>query len=177
MRRFIVLVLICFSFLFNYSFGVEVSIIGDSLTVGSKDFLKMHIPDAVIDGKVGRKFQEAMERLKYLEAKGLLGKIVVIELGTNGPFTVEEGLKLIDYLQSKNRKVIFVNVKVPKPWEPVVNQTYEKLKELRPSIEVIDWYNLSTVLCPLENKCFRPDGYHLTNQGSAVYSLIIAKYV
>ncbi|MGC9007226.1 MAG: acyltransferase, partial [Sulfurihydrogenibium sp.] len=124
------------------------------------------------------KFQEALPRIKYLESKGLLGKIVVIALGTNGAFSVEEGLEVIDYLQSKGRKVIFVNAKVPRWWESEVNQTYEKLKKLRPFIEVIDWYNLSVVICSSSNvKCFRPDGYHLTPDGSNIYSSIIYRYI
>ncbi|PMP77272.1 MAG: acyltransferase [Sulfurihydrogenibium sp.] len=162
----------------GFSFAQDVTIIGDSLVVGAQNYLKQQIPDVVIDAKVGRKFQEALPRIKYLESKGLLGKIVVIALGTNGAFSVEEGLEVIDYLQSKGRKVIFVNAKVPRSWESEVNQTYEKLKKLRPSIEVIDWYNLSTTICSNSDvKCFRPDGYHLTPEGSYIYSYIIYKYI
>ena len=173
-----VLALILFIF-FKVSFAQEITIIGDSLTLGSEKYIRQQIPDAVIDAKVGRKFQEAMPVIKELESKGLLGKIVVIALGTNGLFTVEDGLQVIDYLTARQRKVIFVNVKVPRYWESQVNQNYQILKQLRPNIEVIDWNYLSTVLCsrPDIGACFRQDGYHLTPVGSYIYSYIIYKYV
>ncbi len=164
--------------LFKTSFAQEITIIGDSLTVGAQNYLKQQIPDVVIDAKVGRKFQEAMPRIKDLEASGLLGRVVVIALGTNGTFSVEEGLQVIDYLQSKGRKVIFVNTKVPRWWESEVNRTYQILKSIRPSIEVIDWYSLSSVICSrIDVNCFRPDGYHLTSTGSYIYSYIIFRYI
>lgn len=164
--------------LFKLAFSQEITIIGDSLTVGAQNYIKQQIPDVVIDAKVGRKFQEAMVRIKDLESKGLLGRVVVIALGTNGTFTVEEGLKVIDYLQSKGRKVIFINAKVPRWWESEVNKNYQILKTIRPSVEVIDWYNLSGIICSRSDiNCFRPDGYHLTSEGSYIYSYIIYKYI
>ncbi len=158
---------------------ISVTIIGDSLTVGSSNYIKYYLPDAVIDAKVGRKFQETMERIKILEEKGLLNDIVVIALGTNGTFTVEEGLEVIDYLTNRNKKVIFVNTKVPRWWEGEVNNTYTMLKKLRPQIEVIDWKYISEVVCNRNDmpECFRKDGYHLTDMGSYIFSFIIYKYI
>ena len=176
MKRFLVLFLLM---LFKISFAQEITIIGDSLTLGSEKYIRQQLQDVVIDAKVGRKFQEAMPVIIDLESKGLLGKVVVIALGTNGPFSVEEGLEVIDYLYSKQKKVIFVNVKVPRFWENQVNENYQILKRLRPQIEVIDWNYLSTVLCsrPDIGSCFRQDGYHLTSVGSYIYSYIIYKYI
>ena len=67
----------------NIAFAEEITIIGDSLTVGAEKYIRYYIPNAVIDAKVGRKFQEAMDRILDLESKGLLKDIVVIALGTN----------------------------------------------------------------------------------------------
>ena len=162
----------------NITFAEEITIIGDSLTIGAEKYIRYYIPSAVIDAKVGRKFQEAMDRLLDLESKGMLKDIVVIALGTNGSFSVEEGLKVIDYLQSKNKKVFFVNTKVPRWWESEVNNTYEELKRLRPTIKVIDWRTISEVICSRNDipECFRKDGYHLTDMGSYLFSLLIYKY-
>lgn len=158
---------------------ISVTIIGDSLTVGSVDYIKYYLPDAVIDAQVGRKFQEAIARIKVLENQGLLKDIVVIALGTNGVFSIEEGLEVIDYLSNRNKKVIFVNTKVPRWWEEEVNSTYQILKKLRPQIEIIDWKSISEVVCNRSDipECFRKDGYHLTQTGSYIYSFIIYKYI
>jgi len=47
----------------NISLAKEITIIGDSITVGAKKNIKQYIPNAVVDAKVGRKFQEAMESI------------------------------------------------------------------------------------------------------------------
>jgi hypothetical protein len=93
-----------FIFFTSHAYAKEITIIGDSITVGASKYIKYYIPNVVIDAKVGRKFQEAMDRVIDLESKGLLKDTVIIALGTNGYFSVEEGLRLIDYLQSRGRQ-------------------------------------------------------------------------
>lgn len=175
MKRFLVLLLL----FINTAFSQEITIIGDSLTVGAEKYLRYYFPNSVIDAKVGRKFQETIDRIIDLESKGLLKDVVVVALGTNGNFTVEEGLQVIDYLQRKNKKIIFINAKVPRWWERDVNYTYEELKRLRPNITVIDWKTISEIVCSRNDikECFRNDGYHLTDTGSHLFSYIIYKYV
>jgi hypothetical protein len=157
------------------SYAREITIIGDSITLGASKYIKYYIPDAVIDAKVGRKFQEAMDRVLDLERKGLLKDTVIIALGTNGYFTVEEGLRLIDYLQSIGRQVVFVNVRVPRWWESYVNATYLELKRLRPGIRIIDWNYMSRSVC-VNVQCFRKDGYHLTSAGIDLFVRLIYWY-
>jgi hypothetical protein len=108
-----------------------------------------------------------------LERKGLLKDTVIIALGTNGYFTVEEGLRVIDYLQSRGRQVVFVNVKVPRKWESVVNNTYRELSRLR-NVRVLDWKAVADNIC--DARCFRDDGYHLTNIGAYWFVWLIYWY-
>jgi hypothetical protein len=164
------------SLLTSHVYAKEITIIGDSITVGASKYIKYYIPNAVIDAKVGRKFQEAMDRVIDLERKGLLKDTVIIALGTNGYFSVEEGLRLIDYLQSRGRQVIFVNVKVPRKWENHVNATYLELARLRPSIKVLNWNYLGHMCLSMHMQCFRDDGYHLTNIGSDLFARMIYWY-
>jgi hypothetical protein len=173
--RFFTLLLFCLFISTKASFPKEITIIGDSITLGSIKYIKRYIPNAVVDAKVGRKFQELPERISNLERKGLLRDTVIIALGTNGPFTIDEGLRIIDYLQSSGRQVIFVNVKVPRWWESNVNATYLELKRLRPSIKILDWNYVSRSVCP-HTQCFREDGYHLTNIGSDLFARLIYWY-
>ncbi|MEZ0323360.1 MAG: acyltransferase [Hydrogenothermaceae bacterium] len=158
------------------SYSEEVVIIGDSLTVGSQKYLKYFIPNAVIDAKVGRKFQEVMDIVKNLESSGNLKDIVVISLATNGEISLQELIYVIDYLSQKGKKVILVNTKVPRKWEDVNNYNIYLAKVLRPNIEVVDWKKISDYYCKIY-QCFRSDGYHLTDVGSYIYSYVIYYYI
>jgi len=159
--------------MFAFAQAKEITIIGDSITVGASKYIRYYMPDAVIDAKVGRKFQEAIDRVRILERKGLLKDTVIIALGTNGYFTVEEGLRLIDYLQSRGRQVIFVNVKVPRKWESRVNNTYRELSRLR-NVRILNWKAVADNIC--DARCFRDDGYHLTNIGNYWFVWMIYWY-
>lgn len=176
LRSLLAYLLICLLVLTKASLSKEITIIGDSITVGATKYIKRYIPDAVVDAKVGRKFQEAMGRILDLESKGLLKDTVIIALGTNGPFTIDEGLRIIDYLQSSGRQVIFVNVKVPRWWENDVNNTYLELKKLRPSIKVLNWNYIGNMCVSMHMQCFREDGYHLTRTGSDLFARLIYWY-
>lgn len=170
--------IIIFIILFTKTlYASDITIIGDSLTVGSEKYLKYFMPNAVIDAKVGRKFQEVMDILKDIEAKGNLGDIVVISLSTNSQISLEEIVNVIDYLSSKGRKVILVNTKVPRRWEDINNYNIYLAKSIRPKeVEIVDWKRISDYYCQRYN-CFRQDGYHLTDVGSYLYGYVIYYYV
>lgn len=157
-------------------FAEDVVIIGDSLTVGSEKYIRYFIPNAVIDAKVGRKFQEVMGIIKNLENEGKLKNTVVISLSTNSQISLEELIGVVDYLLAREKKVILVNTKVPRKWEDINNYNIYLAKSLRPQIEVVDWKRISDYYCKTYN-CFRPDGYHLTDVGSYIYGYVIYHYI
>ncbi|GMA64650.1 hypothetical protein GCM10025859_50900 [Alicyclobacillus fastidiosus] len=102
--------------------GVGVTTIGDSVMVDATPYLEKMLPGIVCDGEVGRQMSQAPAAIAALKAKGELGNRVIIELGTNGPFTKDE---LVSLLQSLGpvKQIILVNTRVPRPWEAVVNAT------------------------------------------------------
>lgn len=158
------------------SYANDVVIIGDSLTVGSEKYLRQFMPNVVIDAKVGRKFQEVMQIIKSLELENNLKNIVVISLSTNSPVSLQELVNVIDYLTEKGKKVILVNTKVPRSWEDINNYNIYLAKSIRPHIEIVDWKRISDYYCRTYS-CFRPDGYHLTEVGSYIYSYVIYYYI
>lgn len=163
--------------IFNFrSMADGVVIIGDSLTVGSEKYLRYFIPNAVINAKVGRKFQEVIDIIKVLENEGNLKSVVVISLATNSEVSLEEILYVIDYLSDRGKKVILVNSKVPRKWEEVNNYNLYLAKIKRPQIELVDWKRISDHYCNIYH-CFRTDGYHLTDIGSYIYSYSIYYYL
>ncbi|MCX7910872.1 MAG: acyltransferase [Endomicrobia bacterium] len=126
----------------------------------------------IVDAKKGRKFEEAIDRVNLLDQYSLLKDKVIIALGTNGPFTLQEAIFLTDYLLELGKSVYFVNVKVPRPWEKEVNTVLKELKNLRNEVKLIEWNPSYKKLCK-NVICFKKDGYHLTDIGSFIYANFI----
>ncbi|MGG4217838.1 hypothetical protein ABEW32_06380 [Paenibacillus jamilae] len=150
--------------------GEGVTMIGDSVTVGVEPYLKEQLPNMTVDGKVGRQMSQAVKVINELAVQGKLGDQVIIELGTNGPFSKNQ---LHDVLQSLSgaRQVILVTTRVPKGWQDAVNETIAQVADEFSNVSVVDWYSASAG----KDEYFYRDGVHLKPDGSRYYtSLLVA---
>jgi peptidoglycan/LPS O-acetylase OafA/YrhL/lysophospholipase L1-like esterase len=145
-----------------------VTAIGDSVMVDAKPYLDAMWPDAVVDGQVGLQLIDAGPLVQTLRARGQMGQLVVVELGTNGPYTATQLVQFLDSL-GPVRHVFLVNTRVPRPWQGVVNQTISQVAASFPHASLIDWYNASAN----ENGWFYPDGVHLNPTGARAYATLI----
>ena len=152
--------------------GKGVTAIGDSVMVDIAPDLSRLLPGIVIDGKVGRQLIYAQPVVKQLQDEGKLGNLVIIELGTNGPFTSDQLVALLDSL-GPVQQVILVNTRVPRPWQNVVNTTLVQVAASRPNTTLVDWYAASDG----HRSFFSPDGVHLEPAGSWFYASLVAKAV
>nr|WP_042332018.1 acyltransferase family protein [Desulfosporosinus orientis] len=150
--------------------GAGISVIGDSVMVDAKPVLQELLPGIVIDGKIGRQLYQAPEIVAQLKANGDLGSRVIIELGTNGPFT-EKQLKDLLASLGNVEQIYLVNTRVPRSWEGVVNQTLAQVAADYPKTTLVDWYSASSG----HNEYFYADGVHLNSAGSQAYGALIAK--
>lgn len=144
--------------------GDDITIIGDSLLINLEPILQTRLPGIVIDAQLGRQMYQAPDLIAKLQKEGKLGKIVIIELGTNGSFTEKQLMNTLDSLQS-TEKILLVNTRVPKPWEAVVNETLTKAAESYPNTKLIDWHLISSG----HEDYFYTDGVHLTQSGVKAY--------
>ncbi|SDI15709.1 acyltransferase family protein [Desulfosporosinus hippei] len=148
--------------------GDEITIIGDSLMINVEPVLQKRLPGIVIDAQLGRQMYQAPDLISRLEEEDKLGKIVMLELGTNGSFTDKQLRKTLDSLE-RAEEILLVNTRVPKPWEREVNETLTKVAESYPNIKLIDWHLLSSG----HEEYFYPDGVHLTQSGVQAYGEIV----
>ncbi|UAL53589.1 acyltransferase family protein [Metabacillus dongyingensis] len=149
-----------------------ITAIGDSVLIDVAPYLKKEFPNIMIDAKVGRQMQEAANIVKVLKKSNELGSCVIIELGTNGSFSEEHLSSLIELIGSK-RDIILVNVRVPRPWEAVVNSILNNVESGHPNAEIVDWYSASAY----QEEYFAPDGIHLNEQGSQMMAFLIAEKI
>jgi hypothetical protein len=112
---------------------------------------------------VGRQMNEAAPIIQGLDTQGLLGQTVLLHLGNNGPFTAAQVDEVFAALGG--RKVLLVNVMVPRRWEGEVNDQIAQAISRHPNAVLIDWWSLVTT----EPGLTREDGYHLTPAGAERY--------
>ena len=101
-----------------------------------------------------------------------LGDAVIINVGNNGPFTAEQFDEMMRVLADVP-KVVFVNVKAPRPWEQPNNDVIAEGVRRYPNAVLADWHAASADRPEL----FVDDGIHLQPEGQRVYADLIAAHL
>lgn len=147
-------------------------LIGDSVMVDIGETFKTHVPNATIDGKVGRNLYEAIpltdEKYKSYNYKS---KQVILELGTNGDFSEAQLDELIGKYGKAN--VYLINTRVPRSYEGHVNQVMSDAAKKHHNVTLIDWYQRSKG----HSEYFAPDGIHLEPSGVKALTDEILKHI
>ena len=98
-----------------------------------------------------------------------MGNRLILELGTNGPYTVAQLETLLNSL-GPMRKIVLVNTHVPRPWQQQVNDTIAAVAQTYPNAVMVDW-NADSANC---SQCLYPDGVHLDPAGARYYASLLA---
>lgn len=152
--------------------GKGVTAIGDSVLLDADPYLRKLLPGIVVDGKIGRQLYQATDVVTELKEKGELGDRVIIELGTNGPFSKKQLEALLNSLGDV-KQILLVNSRVPRPWNDTVNSTLSEVATSYPNATLVDWYAASAG----KDSYFYNDGVHLNPEGSEAYAQLVAKAV
>ncbi len=148
---------------------LSVTMVGDSVLLGASPSILAIQPDYVIDAKVGRQLVQAGSVLDSLDVQGLLRQTVVMELGTNGAFSVEKGQEMINRLGS-GRTIYWVTVYGRElGWQEESNATIRQLAAQNENVHIIDWSQ--AVSGHPEWLC--GDGIHLSAAGRDAYANIV----
>lgn len=148
--------------------GAVVTALGDSVMVIAAPALRARVPGINVDAVVGRQPKDAIRVAKDLRAAGRLGEVVVLHLGTNGPFRPSELDALFEVL-SEVRRVVVVNVKVPRPWEQTSNDALGDAVHLHPNTVLVDWHRFGND----HPELFYDDGVHLRPAGIDQYVQLV----
>ena len=147
----------------------DVSMVGDSVMLGALSALQEALPGCIVDAKVSRQLWDAYAVLDALEGSGSLGSTVVIALGTNGPFSVEEGQGIVDRL-GPDRKIYWVTAfGTSLSWQEQSNDSIRALAAQNPNVTVVDWAEIAAQ----NTYWLYSDGIHLQGDGQAAYAAMI----
>ncbi|HXH20656.1 MAG TPA: acyltransferase family protein [Dehalococcoidia bacterium] len=149
--------------------GLSVTAIGDSVLLGAARQLAYVIGDIEVDAEVGRQVWAGIGLLRQRRDEGRLGDVVVIAFGSNGSFSAKEFAQVMDVLADV-RLVVFVNVRVPRPWEEANNSVIARGVASYRNAVLVDWYAASEG----HPELFGNDGVHLTGAGVRLYAGLIA---
>jgi hypothetical protein len=149
-----------------------VTAVGDSIMLDIQPYLEVDIPGAQIDGLVSRQFEAGIAVVQADRAAGTLGNVLVVELGTNGAVTPSD---LDDMMQAAAgvKRVVFVNINVPRSWEAPDNAVLAAGVAQYPGVAVLaDWNALSAS----HPEWFTPDQVHLQPAGAQALAALVAQY-
>ena len=143
-------------------------VFGDSVVLGARDQLKEVLGLISIDAQVGRQPHEIADRIEIRRAEKRLGDTVIIHMGTNGIVTEADLKPILDRLQDRKR-VVVVNVRVPRVWMNPTNEMIGSIVTQYPNVRLADWNAVSKG----HRGYFGPDGVHLTQTGAQEFAKLI----
>jgi hypothetical protein len=150
--------------------GGPVTVVGDSVLLDAAPDLEADLPGVHVDGQVNLQFADGVQLVAADRAAGTLGEVLVVALGTNGAVSAAEFEAM---MQAANgvKRVVFVNVNVPRTWAASVNAVLASGVASHPGLAVLaDWNALSAS----HPTWFAPDQVHLEPAGAKALADLVA---
>ena len=139
--------------------------VGDSVMLGAANALYKTFPNGYFDGKVNRTTWQARDILLDLINKGILGDVIIFNLGTNGDCSNTCWKQLMQTVG--NRQVFWVNA--TNPDYDTFNPSLEKKALEYSNIHIVDWVSVAEG----HPEYLASDRVHVGGVGARVYSQTI----
>ncbi len=130
--------------------------VGESVMLGAAPQLREG--GFLVNAAVSRQGTNVANVIGQLRAGGQIGRVVVIQTGTNGPVSDETYAKIMSFLPADlTPTVVFLTVRARRGWINANNTRIRALAAKYPNVKVIEWQQLSEAI---RGELAR-DGYHL----------------
>jgi hypothetical protein len=144
-----------------------VTSIGDSVMIDAEPDLQKDIPGIDVRAMVSFQFYAGIGLVQTLRSEHVLGAIIVIGLGTNGPFSSAQFDQMMAACAGASR-VVFITVHVDQPWQDQVNAALAAGVARYPKVAVLaDW----EALAAKHPEWLYSDGTHLPIGGTGAQAL------
>jgi hypothetical protein len=141
--------------------------LGDSVMLGCSSQLKTALQHHVrVDATVGRQIKDTVDELQRLRRHHRLTKIVVLQVGNNGPLWFRDLVRLRHALHGIP-DIVVVNVRNTTSWQDESNHALDNWVQGWSPAHLADWYGSST------SKMMQ-DGTHPWPYGCRIYARLIA---
>jgi len=149
--------------------GLPLVALGDSVMLGAAE--ELQATGFAVDAVKSRQMVTFLPDMQAIRDTGSFGPVVVVHLGTNGPFsqtTLDQMMGLVAGVP----RVLVLTGKGDRDWIAGNNAKIRDLPALYPAVTVIDWEVLSA---SCTGNCFYDDGIHLTQSGQTFYADVIKR--
>jgi peptidoglycan/LPS O-acetylase OafA/YrhL len=141
--------------------------LGDSVMLGCSSQLKNALHHHVrVDATIGRQIEDTVTELQGLRRHDRLTKVVVLQVGNNGPLWYRDLVRLRHALHGIP-DIVVVNVRNTTAWQDESNHALANWLRGWPAAHLADWYGSST------SKMMQ-DGTHPWPYGCRIYARLIA---
>jgi peptidoglycan/LPS O-acetylase OafA/YrhL len=141
--------------------------LGDSVMLDCSSQLRTALHHHVrVDATVGRQIEDTVNELQRLRRHHHLTKIVVIQIGNNGPLWYRDLVRLRHALHGIPR-IVVVNVRNDTSWQDESNHSLANWLRGWQEAHLADWYGHST-------EKMMQDGTHPWPYGCTIYASLIA---
>ena len=143
--------------------------IGESVMLGAAP--QLNAGGIEVNAAVSRQGKNVAEVIGQLKAGGKIGRIVIIQSGTNGPVSDATLDSMMSFLPAKDTPtVIFLTVRAPRGWIADNNIRIRQLPDRFKNVKVLDWETESQKV----SDQLAADGYHLrTTTAKQFYANLI----
>ncbi len=142
---------------------------GDSVMLGASGTLGNDI-NLDLHAKVATQASQVGPMIASLARAGEVRDTVLVHIGNNGIVTQAQLHSMLDSLVDA-RRVVLVNVRVPRPWMKPNNDLFASVAPDHPNVVLADWAEASAE----HRDFFVKDGVHLTGRGAQAYTELITK--
>ncbi len=149
--------------------GKDITIIGDSITVGSTSAIKevfSDITDDQIDARVSRPWAEGLQIAKKMELKDT----VIFALGTNNVSLTSSDIDELISIVGSNRTIVLLTNHGPAGYE-INNALFEEYAKQNSNIILADW---NTEVSKDPSKYLASDDVHPTAEGAKLFAQLIS---
>ena len=130
--------------------------VGESVMLGAAPNLQAG--GVQVNAAVSRQGKNVAEVVGLLRARHQIGRVMVIQTGTNGPVSDETLDLIMSYLPpDQTPLVVFLTVRAPRGWIDDNNVRIRRLPSRYPNVKILDWATQSDKVAGELAK----DGYHL----------------
>jgi hypothetical protein len=152
--------------------GIKVSAVGDSVMLGTAYLLTRYVPSVDVDAAVSRQASSFVALLRERVAANDLGPVVVLHIGNNGAFNAKELMEIMTVL-GPERRVVFVNNRVPRSWQDSNNAVIAWGVANYSNARLADWHGLAAGYPEL----FWDEGVHVNQAGAALYVALVTQAI
>lgn len=148
--------------------GSNVTVIGDSVTLGTSAVVEQTFPGAIVDGKVSRAMPSAGTLIDTYKQEGKLGDYVVIGLTTNSAVSTDQLTSVLERIGS-TRKLVLVTGFGPArtTWIPPSNEVIREFAAQHPQrVRVANWDTEIAAHTDL----LAGDQVHTSTEGAKIYA-------